>query len=216
MPQELFVSLYGEVQKEVIQATLANDFGIDVEFRETTTICIERPIGTGAAVEIMRKAPNPFRRHHRPAHRAGADQFRRRFRLEVELGSIPLAFHKAVEDTVQETLHQGLYGWQVTDCMVTMTHSGYSSLSSTAADFRLLTPLVLMSALKQAGTQRVRADAPLPPRVPGRHARTLSAACWRGCDAVPQTPVHARRRRACWRARFRRRGCTSCSSNCRR
>ena len=29
--QEIFVSLYGEVQKEVIQATLANDFGIDVE-----------------------------------------------------------------------------------------------------------------------------------------------------------------------------------------
>src|SRR5205807_4489529 len=40
---EIFVSLYGEVQKEVIQATLANDFELDVGFRETTTICIERP-----------------------------------------------------------------------------------------------------------------------------------------------------------------------------
>ena len=40
--QEILVSLYGEVQKEVIQATLAADFGIDVGFRETTTICIER------------------------------------------------------------------------------------------------------------------------------------------------------------------------------
>ena len=39
--QELFVSLYGEVQKEVIQATLANDFDLDVEFRKTTTICIQ-------------------------------------------------------------------------------------------------------------------------------------------------------------------------------
>ena len=29
---ELYVSLYGEVQKEVIQATLAGDFGLDVEF----------------------------------------------------------------------------------------------------------------------------------------------------------------------------------------
>src|SRR5215217_7952943 len=42
--QELHVSLYGEVQKEVIGATLAKDFDIDVEFRETTTICVERPI----------------------------------------------------------------------------------------------------------------------------------------------------------------------------
>ena len=39
---ETFVSLYGEVQKEVIEETLATDFGIDVAFRETTTICIER------------------------------------------------------------------------------------------------------------------------------------------------------------------------------
>ena len=58
--QELFVSLYGEVQKEVIQATLADEFGIDVEFRETTTICIERPVGTGAAVELIDTPPNPF------------------------------------------------------------------------------------------------------------------------------------------------------------
>jgi ribosomal protection tetracycline resistance protein len=65
---------------------------------------------------------------------------------------------------VRETLRQGLYGWQVTDCTVAMTHSGYlprqshahqrfdKSMSSTGADFRNLTPLVLMSALKQAGT----------------------------------------------------------------
>jgi len=58
--QELFVSLYGEVQKEVIQATLANDFGIEVEFCETTTIYIERPIGAGAAIETMHTPPNPF------------------------------------------------------------------------------------------------------------------------------------------------------------
>ena len=75
--QEIFVSLYGEVQKEVIQATLANDFGIDVNFRETTTICIERPIGTGAAVEIDRQGAQPVPRHGRAARRAGADRHRR-------------------------------------------------------------------------------------------------------------------------------------------
>jgi len=162
--QELFVSLYGEVQKEVIQQTLALDFGIDVEFLETTTICIERPIGTGAAVEIIHRAPNPFLAtvglHVDPAAiGSGAE-----FRVEVSLGSMPFAFFRAVEATVHETLRQGLYGWQVTDCTVTMTHSGYAprqshahqrfdkSMSSTGRDFRNLTPLVLMSALKQAGT----------------------------------------------------------------
>jgi ribosomal protection tetracycline resistance protein len=163
--QELFVSLYGEVQKEVVQATLADDYGLDVTFRESTTICIERPVGTGAAVETIDKEPNPFlatvglRVTPAPAGAGVA------FRLEVELGSLPLAFVKAVEEAVRDTLRQGLYGWQVVDCVVTMTHSGYwarqshahavfdASMSSTAGDFRNLTPLVLMSALRQAGTK---------------------------------------------------------------
>ena len=33
---EVSVSLYGEVQKQVIEATLADDFGVEVEFRDTT------------------------------------------------------------------------------------------------------------------------------------------------------------------------------------
>ena len=163
--QELFVSLYGEVQKEVIQQTLANDFGIDVEFRETTTICIERPIGGGAAVEIMREASNPFLATIGLRIEPGPVNSSVEFRLANEVhGTMPLAFFKAVEDTVRATLQQGLCGWQVTDCIVTMTHSGYAGkhsyghqrfskdLSSTGEDFRGLTPLVLMDALRQAGT----------------------------------------------------------------
>jgi ribosomal protection tetracycline resistance protein len=162
---ELSVSLYGEVQKEVIQATLTGDYGLEVAFRETTTLCVERPIGTGAAAELIGTDPNPFLAtvglRVEPAP-AGAGV---RFRLEVELGSMPYAFFRAVEDTVRETLRQGLHGWEVIDCTVTMTHSGYwprqshahatfdKSMSSTARDFRQLTPLVLMDALAQAGTR---------------------------------------------------------------
>jgi ribosomal protection tetracycline resistance protein len=161
---ELLLSLYGEVQKEVIQATLAAEYGVEATFSASTTICIERPAGSGAAVEIIDTPPNPFlatvglRIDPAPAE-SGV-----RFRLEVELGSMPFAFFKAVEETVAETLRQGVHGWQVTDCVVSMTHSGYwprqshahahfdKSMSSTAGDFRNLTPLVLMDALKLAGT----------------------------------------------------------------
>jgi ribosomal protection tetracycline resistance protein len=162
---ELLVSLYGEVQKEVIQATLAEEFGLAVEFRETTTICIERPAGSGAAVEFIGQAPNPFpagvglRIDPAPVG-SGVE-----FGLEIELGALPFSFLKAVKETVTEALGQGIYGWQVTDLTVTMTHSGYyprqshahahfdKSMSSTAGDFRNLTPLVLMDALSQAGTR---------------------------------------------------------------
>ena len=50
---EIAVSLYGEVQKEVIQATLERDYGIAADFRETTTVCIERPAGVGEADEVI-------------------------------------------------------------------------------------------------------------------------------------------------------------------
>jgi ribosomal protection tetracycline resistance protein len=176
--QETSVSLYGEVQKEVIQATLAGEYGLEVTFRETTPLCVERLAGTGQAVEFNKKEPNPFlatvglRVEPAPVG-SGVG-----FRLEVELGSMPYAFFKAVEDTVRETLDQGLHGWQVTDCVVTMTHSGYSprqshahqgfdkSMSSTGADFRGVTPLVLIEALRRAGTRvhepmhRFRIEAP--------------------------------------------------------
>ena len=176
--QETAVSLYGEVQKEVIQATLADEFGVHVTFRETTPLCIERPNGTGAAVEFNKKDPNPFLATVGLRVEPGLVGSGVRFGLEVELGAMPYAFFKAVEDTVCETLGQGLHGWRVTDCVVTMTHSGYSprqshahqgfdkSMSSTGADFRGLTPLVLVEALRRAGSQvyepmhRFRVEAP--------------------------------------------------------
>ncbi|MGW0836241.1 GTP-binding protein [Streptomyces prunicolor] len=176
--QETAVSLYGEVQKEVIQATLADEFGVRVTFRETTPLCIERPIGTGAAAEFIKKDANPFLATVGLRVEPGPVGSGVSFGLEVELGAMPYAFFKAVEDTVRETLGQGLHGWRVTDCAVTMTHSGYwprqshahqgfdKSMSSTGADFRGVTPLVLVEALRRAGSQvyepmhRFRVEAP--------------------------------------------------------
>jgi ribosomal protection tetracycline resistance protein len=160
----LELSLYGEVQKEVIEATLRDEYGIAVAFAETTTIHVERPVGVGSAVELIAKDPNPFLATVGLRVEPGPVGSGVRFGLEVELGSMPYAFFVAVEETVHETLRQGLHGWAVTDVVVTMTHSGYwarqshshgtfdKSMSSTAGDFRHLTPLVLMAALAQAGT----------------------------------------------------------------
>jgi ribosomal protection tetracycline resistance protein len=158
--RELSVSLYGEVQKEVIQATLASDYGLDVEFRETTPIYIERPVGSGKAVELLGKNGNPFLATLGLRIERGPIGTGLSFALEVDVGSVPLyvyksvpSFRDAVEEYVHRTLEQGLHGWQVTDAAVTMTASGYAAPSTTAGDFRKLTPLVLMAALKQAGTE---------------------------------------------------------------
>jgi ribosomal protection tetracycline resistance protein len=105
--QEMLVSLYGEVQKEVIQATLAADFGIDAGFRETTTICIERPAGAGAAAEAMSEETNPFRATVGLRIVPAAPGSGVAFRLGIERGALPVAFLKAVEETVRQTLQEG-------------------------------------------------------------------------------------------------------------
>ena len=188
---ELSLCLYGEVQKEVIEATLADEYRIGVTFRETTTICIERVAGTGAAFELIGTDPNPFLAtvglRVEPAP-VGSGV---RFDLGVELGSMPLAFMRAVEVTVRETLREGLNGWEVPDCAVAMTHSGYwakqshshatfdKSMSSTARDFRQLTPLVVMAALERAGTTVCepvhRFAIELPPDTVGPTAAAVAA-----------------------------------------
>jgi ribosomal protection tetracycline resistance protein len=186
--QELSVSLYGEVQKEVIEATLANDYALEVTFHDTTPIYVERPSGTGEAIEVLHADSNPFnatiglRVDPAPAD-SGVE-----FRLEVDHRNVPLfvygtigSFAEYMGAYVREALQEGLFGWRVTDCVVRMPTCGYSVAdgppskrgpTSTAADFRKLTPLVLMQALERAGTLvcepmlRVRLDVP---------ARTIGA-----------------------------------------
>ena len=167
---EVSVSLYGEVQKEVIQATLASDYGISVSFREVTTIYIERPAGGGRAAEVLQSDEHPFSatvglRVEPAAPGSGVE-----FRLELDPRQLPLYIYKNTADFsaamtrhVQRTLQEGLHGWQVTDCVVTMDRCGYyigdgptkrvlPTPRTSAADFSKLTPMVLMSALNQAGT----------------------------------------------------------------
>ena len=62
-----------------------------------------------------------------------------------------------MEPYVREALAEGLAGWQVTDCRVTMTDCGYASPGTSAADFRRLTQLVLATALDRAGHVGLRA-----------------------------------------------------------
>ena len=164
---EMFLSLYGEVQKEVIQAVLLQDFGVDAVFEESTVIHVERPIGIGEAIEVIFREPNPFlatvglRIEPRPA---GAGNT---FALDVDVGQMPVSFYRAVEEAVFETLKAGLHSWQVIDCHVAVTALKHSSPSTTAADFRGLTPLVLADALTVAETvvceplERFQLEVPL-------------------------------------------------------
>ncbi|MFJ9553473.1 GTP-binding protein [Nocardiopsis sp. NPDC101807] len=148
------VLLYGEVQKEVVAATLADDFGVRAVFDRSTIVHVEHPAGVGEAVETVGSQPaDGFVATVGLRVEPGEEGSGVVFRREVELGALLPSFDRAVAETVSDTLTQGLYGWQVTDCVVTLVRSGFVAPASTARDFRCLTPMVLMRALHRAGTR---------------------------------------------------------------
>ncbi|MEV0459028.1 translation factor GTPase family protein [Catellatospora methionotrophica] len=162
------VSLYGEVQKEVIRATLLAEFGVAADFRETTTLCVERPAGVGEAVERLNTPSNPYQATIGLRIEPGPPESGVEVRVPVDYRYAPLyvyrtldVFKESMGEYVRDALYAGPHGWPVTDCVVTMTESRYSVVdgppslrgpASTAADFRKLTPQVMAQALAACGT----------------------------------------------------------------
>jgi ribosomal protection tetracycline resistance protein len=161
---QIAVSLYGEVQKEVIADLLAAQYGVAVTFRPTVTVHIERIAGTGAAAAVVSEQATPylatlgFRVEPAPAGSGLACD------LEVERGSMPPAFFAATWEGVRAALSEGRSGWAIPDARVVLTQTGYcprqsamhqkfnKSVSSVGADFRNLAPVLIHQALSQAGT----------------------------------------------------------------
>lgn len=157
------VRLYGEVQKEVIAATLATEFGLPVAFEPSHVVCIETPAGSGWAIEHIGAPDNPFLATIGLRVEPGA--LGSGITFDRPSGALDLSFYRAIEETVHETLREGLHAWAVTDCHVTITDTAMWP-TTVAADYRKLLPLVMIDALRLAGTyvhepiQRFDLDCP--------------------------------------------------------
>ena len=187
---EISVALYGEVQKEVIQSTLADDYGIEASFRETTTIYIERPLRRGDAAELLTSDTNPYMATLGFRVEPGPVGSGMQFLLDIDQRSVPLYIYKTegrfidhMTQYVRLALRRGLYGWEITDCVVTLTGCDYyigdgptkpnvPMVRTTSTDFRKLTQPVLWQALKVAGTHvcepMLRLSIELPSSTVGR------------------------------------------------
>jgi ribosomal protection tetracycline resistance protein len=204
---EISVSLYGDVQKEVIQATLTDEYGIAADFRETTTIYVERPLHRGEAVEPLTSDFNPYMATVALRIEPGPAGSGLQFRLDVNPRSVPLYIYKTqslfidhMTEYVSQRLRRGLYGWEVTDCLVTLTDCAYyvsdgpakptvPMARSTSTDFRNLTPVVLAQALALAGTGVCEPVVSLSIESPSEHLRSLLNAMAQLGGLVAQTRV---------------------------
>ncbi|MCM1992130.1 elongation factor G [Oceanirhabdus seepicola] len=151
--KKIYVSVLGEIQIDIIKEILEEQFGLMVIFDDVHTIYKEAPIGFGESIMPIYRGKNPFAAgvgiRVEPAER-GAGII---YETEVSYGDLLKPFQNAVREAVYETCKCGLKGWEITDMKVTFFFSDYNSVDSTPADFRNLTPLALMRALKEAGTE---------------------------------------------------------------
>jgi ribosomal protection tetracycline resistance protein len=154
------IRLYGEVQQEVLADTLATEYGIDVDFHDTTVVCVERPLGVGAAALRLGEPGHLY--HYGLGVRvepaipgAGVELV-----VAADRASLPLhvygnvdGYRAAIREYLDEPLAAGPLGWPVTDVRVTVTESGYPPAGPRAVDVRRTTDLVVREAVQAAGTQ---------------------------------------------------------------
>ena len=146
--QATFVHLYGEVQREVVEATLRDRFGLAVTFGEPAVLCVERLLGPGAAAEIFGETDPPFYATvgFRIRPRQGPQPV-----WTYKPGKAKRNFFDAAEIGGRATLSQGPHGWPVIDVDVEVTDLIFL-ISSVTADYRRLAALVMADAVKRAGT----------------------------------------------------------------
>lgn len=168
------ITVYGEVQQQVIAETLAAEHGIEVYFRATTVICIERPAGIGEAVLRMGDPDHLYGATLGVTVEPAAPGSGVELVLTAPRSTLPLHIYSTVERFQEALLRYldgplaaGPYGWRVTDLRVTVTESGYIPPGPPPAHVRRTTALVVTEAVRRAGTvvcepvDRFRAEAPV-------------------------------------------------------
>jgi ribosomal protection tetracycline resistance protein len=198
------VSLYGRVQQEVLGSTLAEEHGIEVEFSDAGVLHVERPRGVGSAVIRLNTDQNPFHATIGLRLEPGTPGSGLVFRTEVPARDMPLylfgsveAFAASIEKHVRRELARGRYGWEVTDCVVTMVEAAYSVAdgppskrgpTSTSFDYRKLTPIVVRRALDEARTRVCEPVLRVLVEVPAEDAAAVQRVVTRwGAELLGQT-----------------------------
>jgi ribosomal protection tetracycline resistance protein len=198
------VSLYGRVQQEVLGSTLAEEHGIEVEFSDASVLHVERPCHTGQAVIRLNTEENPYQATIGLRLEPGRPGSGLVFRMNVGAKEMPLylfksveAFGASIEKHVRRELARGRYGWEVTDCVVTLVEVSYSVAdgppskrgpTSTSFDYRKVTPVVARRALDRATTRVCEPVLRVMLEVPTADAATVQRLLGRwGAEVAGQT-----------------------------
>lgn len=145
---QIVIKLMGKLQAEVIENILLERFGIKTKFSNPIIVHKETPIKTGyGEATYTRVSGVAF--EVKPLPKGSGMKYTSKFSTDYLFPK----YQKQVERLVEHYISQGLYGWEVTDCEISLVDGKCDSVGSSPADFNIAVPIALMRALKDAGTK---------------------------------------------------------------
>lgn len=149
--REIYISITGKVQLEILKEIISERFGIDTMFSAPTVIYKETPSGVGIGYEEY-TMPKPcwaiVELRIEPLPRGSGIIYESVIKDNI----IPYRYQNHIDISVHQSLSQGILGWEVTDAKITLTGGSHHYIHTHPLDFFLATPIAFLRALVSSGS----------------------------------------------------------------
>lgn len=149
--RELHIKITGLIQIEIIQAVLEDRFDLTTAFSDPSIIYKETPSKVTYGYERY-WMPKPcwaiLKLKIEPEERGAGVSFI----SKVSTNDVAAKYQKEIEATIKSALKQGVKGWQVTDCKITLIEGEDHNVHSRSGDFIVATPMAIMNGLHESDT----------------------------------------------------------------
>jgi ribosomal protection tetracycline resistance protein len=148
--RELNIKIMGKIQIEILETVFRQRFNLNVTFGDPIVIYKETPAQKGQGYEEY-TMPKPcwavVRFEIEPLERGSGVVYE----SKVGVDKIAAKYQNEIRATIDESLQQGIYGWQVTDLKITLIGEEDHVIHSRPGDFILATKLAMMDGLINTG-----------------------------------------------------------------
>lgn len=150
--REFQLKIMGTIQSEVLSHLLQDRFGLEVRIKAPQIIYKETPAKEAEGF-VRYWMPKPCWAIMTFKIEAGALNSGVVYKSLVGVNDISQKYQNEVKRALPKALRQGIKGWPVTDIKITLLSGEEHTVHSNPGDFLLATPMGIMRAIENAGTQ---------------------------------------------------------------
>lgn len=149
--REFQLKIMGEMQSEVLSHTLKERFDLEVSIQAPQIIYKETPSKEGEGF-VRYWMPKPCWAIMTFKVEAGELNSGIQYESLVGVNDISQKYQNEIKRALPKALQQGIKGWPVSDIKITLLSGEEHSVHSNPGDFLLATPMGIMRAIENAGT----------------------------------------------------------------